>query len=632
MNLISVKDLSKHYGEKILFEEISFGLIKGEKIALIAENGTGKSSLLKILCGKDVQDGGSVVIRDGLRIAFLEQEPKLNKNLTINELIKEGNSGILAIIREYEDALDAQTNNFNDKTHKAFEIASEKMDVAGAWDYDRRMKEMLSRFNITDLEQKTGTLSGGQKKRLALSLALLDNPDLLLLDEPTNHLDIEMIEWLEKYLSTSTLSLLMVTHDRYFLDRVCGSILEMTDGNIYVHRGDYPYFLRKKSEREDAQKSETAKARKLMKKELEWMRRSPKARTTKSKSRIDAFYKIKEKASNKIVEKDMKLEIDMARVGGKILELRDVKKSYADIKILDGFNYMFRKGERIGIIGKNGSGKSSFLNILAQIEKSDSGKVIAGDTMVFGYYKQEGIKLKEDKRVIDTVKDIAEFIRLGNGSELSASQFLQHFMFSPDTQYTYVSSLSGGERRRLYLLTVLIKNPNFLILDEPTNDLDLMTLNILEEFLSAFKGCLILVSHDRYFMDRLVDHLFVFEGDAKIKDFTGNYSDYRIYKDELIAKEKAEATLLLRANKKEIEKKPQPQKEKTKLTYKEQKEYEQLELDIESLEKEKSELEATLVGGENDFSKLEEISIRIGKIIKLTDEKTMRWMELAEFV
>ncbi len=601
-------------------------------IVNLAENGTGKSSLLKILCGKDVQDGGSVIIRDGIRIAFLEQEPELNEELSINELIKEGNSGILAIIREYENALDSQTNNFNDKTHKAFEIASEKMDRANAWDYDRRLKEMLSRFNIIDLEQKTGTLSGGQKKRLALSLALLDNPDLLLLDEPTNHLDIEMIEWLEKYLSTSTLSLLMVTHDRYFLDRVCGSILEMTDGNIYVHRGDYPYFLRKKSEREEAMKSETAKARKLMKKELEWMRRSPKARTTKSKSRIDAFYKIKEKASNKIVEKDMKLEIDMARVGGKILELRDVKKSYGDIKILDGFDYMFRKGERIGIIGKNGSGKSSFLNILAQIEKSDSGKVIAGDTMVFGYYKQEGIKLKEDKRVIDTVKDIAEFIRLGNGSELSASQFLQHFMFSPDTQYTYVSSLSGGERRRLYLLTVLIKNPNFLILDEPTNDLDLMTLNILEEFLSAFKGCLILVSHDRYFMDRLVDHLFVFEGDAKIKDFTGNYSDYRIYKDGLILKEREEAALLLRANKKELEKKPQPLKEKTKLTYKEQKEYEQLESDIESLEKEKSELEARLVGGENDFGKLEEISIRIGKIIKLTDEKTMRWMELAEFV
>jgi ATP-binding cassette subfamily F protein uup len=640
MNLISAKDLSKHFGEKILFEQISFGLHKGDKIALIAENGTGKSSLLKILAGKDVPDEGSVVLRDGIRIAFLEQDPELDESLTINELIKEGNSGILSIIREYEKALEEQTDDFNDKTpvslegrHKAFEIASEKMDRADAWDYERRLKEMLSRFNITNLEQKTATLSGGQKKRLALSLALLDNPDVLLLDEPTNHLDIEMIEWLEKYLSSSSLTILMVTHDRYFLDRVCGSIIEMGNGKIYHHRGNYSYFLRKKSEREEVQKTETAKAQKLMKKELEWMRRSPQARTTKSKSRIDAFYKIKEKASQKIEEKNMKLEVNMARIGGKILELRNVSKSYGNIKILEGFDYMFTKGERIGIIGKNGSGKSSFLNLLIEKEKADSGKVITGDTMVFGYYSQDGIKLKEDKRVIDTVKDIAEVFRLADGTEWSASRFLQHFMFSPDTQYTYVSSLSGGERRRLYLLTVLIKNPNFLILDEPTNDLDLMTLNILEEFLTSFKGCLILVSHDRYFMDRLVDHLFVFEGDGKIKDFTGNYSDYRIYKDEIIKLEREKNAQILKEQKKEKEKSiPELPKVKTKLTYKEQKEYEQLEADIESLEKEKSELEAILSGGENDFEKLEKISVRIGEIIKLVDEKTLRWMELAEFV
>ncbi|MCD4664894.1 MAG: ABC-F family ATP-binding cassette domain-containing protein [Bacteroidales bacterium] len=632
MNLLSVKDLSKHYGEKVLFKEISFGLNKGDKIALIAENGTGKSSLLKIMVRNDVPDEGSVVIQNGLRIGFLEQEPQLNEELTINELIKEGNSGILSVIQEYEQALEAQTNKYNDKTHKTFEIASEKMDRADAWDYDRRLKEMLTRFNIFDLEQKTATLSGGQKKRLALSLVLLDNPDLLLLDEPTNHLDIEMIEWLEKYLTTSTLSLLMVTHDRYFLDRVCNSIIEMSNGKIYRHQGNYSYFLRKKSEREEVQKTETAKARKLMKKELEWMRRSPLARTTKSKSRIDAFYKIQEKASRKIVEKDMKLEINMARVGGKILELKDVKKSYSNIKILDGFEYMFKKGERIGIIGKNGVGKSSFLNILTGKEKADSGKVIAGDTTVFGLYSQEGMKLKEDKRVIDTVKDIAEVIQLGNGTELSASRFLQHFMFTPDTQYTNVSSLSGGERRRLYLLTVLMKNPNFLILDEPTNDFDLMTLNILEEFLSSFKGCLILVSHDRYFMDKLVDHLFIFEGDGKIKDFTGNYSDYRMYKDEVLSKEREKATTKLKAEKKEKEKKILLSKEKTKLSYKEQKEFEQLETDIESLEKEKNELETSLNDGENDYEKLEKISTRLGEIIQLIDEKTLRWMELAEFI
>jgi len=623
--------LSKHYGEKVLFNQISFGLNKGDKIALIAENGTGKSSLLNILSVKDLPDEGSVVLQKGIRIGFLEQEPQLNENLTINELIKEGNSGILSIIREYEQALKAQTDDYNKITHKDFEVASEKMDRADAWDYDRRLKEMLTRFNIVDLEQKTATLSGGQKKRLALSLVLLDNPDLLLLDEPTNHLDIDMIEWLEKYLATSNLCLLMVTHDRYFLDTICDSIIEMSDSNIYHYRGNYFYFLRKKSEREEVQKTETAKARKLMKKELEWMRRSPLARTTKSKSRIDSFYKIREKASRKIVEKDMKLEVNMARAGGKILELTDLRKSYGNIKIIDGFEYTFTKGERIGIIGKNGVGKSSFLNILTGKENVDSGEVIVGETMVFGLYSQEGMKLKEDKRVIDTVKDIAEVIHLGNGKVMSASSFLQHFMFSPNTQYTYVSSLSGGERRRLYLLTVLMKNPNFLILDEPTNDFDLMTLNILEEFLSSFKGCLVLVSHDRYFMDRLVDHLFVFEGEGKIKVYPGNYSDYRIYKDEILLKEREKAAAEHKTKKKEKENKAPGIKEKTKLSYKEQKEFEQLEIDIESLEKEKNILETALNSGENDYEKLSEITTRFGEITQMIDEKTLRWMELAEF-
>ena len=628
MNYLSVENLSKHYGEKVLFENISFGLDKGDKIALIANNGTGKSSMLKILTGRDVGDSGTVVLRDGIKVGFLEQEPALDENLTINELIREGNSEILSVIRDYEQALEAQTEDYNDDTHKAFELASERMDRTDAWDYERRLKELLSRFNITDLEQNIGTLSGGQRKRLALALVLLDSPDILLLDEPTNHHDIEMIEWLERFLQLASVTLLMVTHDRYFLDRVCNLILEMSDGKLFYHKGNYEYFLRKKAERQEVEKTETDKARQLMKKELEWMRRMPQARTTKSKARIDAFYETKERATGKKASPELKLDVKMSRVGGKILELESVKKSYGDIKIVEDFSYVFKKGERIGIIGKNGVGKSSFLNILTGKEQPDGGKVDKGQTISFGYYSQEGIRIEEDKRVIDTLKDIAEVIELGNGSRLSASQFLNYFMFTPDMQFTPVSKLSGGEKRRLYLLTVLIKNPNFLILDEPTNDLDLLTLNKLEDFLMNFKGCLILVSHDRYFLDKLSDHLFIFEGEGRIKDFYGSYTKYRIKKEELENEKRKE-----KAKEKKIaknESKVKPKQTGKKLTYKEQKEYEALELEIEELEIEKSELEAEISSGINDFEKLNELSSRIAGILSDIDDKTMRWIELSE--
>ncbi len=628
MVYLSVENLSKHYGEKVLFENISFGLDKGDKIALIANNGTGKSSLMKIIAGVDDADTGSVIVRDGIRIGFLQQEPEFNENLTINELIKEGNSDLLSVINEYEKALEAQTADYNESTHKAFEIASEKMDRTGAWDYERRLKELLTRFNITDLEQHIETLSGGQRKRLALALVLLDNPDMLLLDEPTNHLDIEMIEWLEKFLSQSSVTLLMVTHDRYFLDRVCNLILEMSDGKLFYHKGNYEYFLRKKAERENAEQTETGKARQLMKKELEWMRRMPQARTTKSKARIDAFYETKEKATSRKPQRELKLDVKMSRIGGKILELENISKSYGDIKIVDNFGYVFKKGERIGIIGKNGTGKSSFLNVITGKENPDSGRVEKGQTIQFGYYSQEGIKLKEDKRLIDALKEIAEVIELGNGSRLSASQFLNYFMFTPEMQYTPVSSLSGGEKRRFYLLTVLIKNPNFLILDEPTNDLDLLTLNKLEEFLLNYKGCLILVSHDRYFLDKLCDHLFVFEGDGKVKDFTGSYSQYK----ERMKEWERQRNLRKSAEKKltNTGKRVKPKQSGKKLSYREQKEFETLETEIEVLENEKSELENVIGSGVTDYEKLQSISSRIAEIIVLVDEKTMRWMELAE--
>ncbi len=625
MNYLSVENLSKDYGERILFEGLTFGLSRGDKMALIANNGTGKSSLLKIIANEDIQDAGTVTLRAGIRIGSLAQEPNFDENKTLEELISSSNTELIKTIKDYEKALEEQAKAYNSHTIKQMDAATIKMDEANAWDYERKMKQVLSKFNIDDISQKVSSLSGGQKKRVALAMLLLDEPELLLLDEPTNHLDIEMIEWLEKYLQQQKITLLMVTHDRYFLDRVCNHILELEGGKLYHHRGNYAYFLEKREERETAFDAEVSKAGKLMKKELEWIRRSPKARTTKSKSRITNFEKIKVKANSKTIKQELNLDIKMSRVGGKILELKKVRKSFGDLSILDGFDYRFKKGERIGIVGRNGVGKSTFLNILTGVEPADSGKVNPGETIVYGYFTQAGIKLKEDKRVIEVLKDIAEVIVMADGKKVTASQFLQHFMFAPEMQHTYVSKLSGGERRRLYLLTILIKNPNFLILDEPTNDLDLLTLNKLEEFLLQFKGCLLLVSHDRYFMDKLTDHLFIFNGNGVIEDEYCSYSEYR--KKLNIEEKKRKKTQ--KTDTEETLSTTQSAKNK-KLSYKDKYEYEQLEIEIDKLEKEKNALETALEDTDMSYEKILDKSEKLGKTIELIDEKSFRWMELDE--
>ncbi len=624
MNYLSAENLSKSYGEKTLFENISFGLNKGDKTALIANNGTGKTTLLRILSGKEATDTGSFVFRSGIKVAALEQEPELDSQLTLDEMVATTNSSVMKAIRNYEKAVDDQSQDQNKDTQQAMEKAATAMDHLQAWDYERRLKQLLDLFRITNTAQNIGSLSGGERKRLALALILLDEPDLLILDEPTNHLDIDMIEWLEKYLSQSKLSILMVTHDRYFLDRICDHIIEMNAGQLFHHQGNYAYFLEKREERESLQRTETDKARQLMKKELEWLRRQPKARTTKSKARIDAFDHIEEKAKSIPIEASLKLQIKTRRLGGKILELKDIEKQYDGQAIISKFSFMFKKGERVGIIGPNGSGKTTLLNLISGAESLDAGSIETGETVVFGYYQQNGISLDQDQRVIDLVKDIAEVVEMGDGRKMTASQFLGHFMFPPQSQHKYVSKLSGGELRRLHLLTVLIKSPNFLILDEPTNDLDLLALNKLEEFLLHYKGCLILVSHDRYFLDKLTDHLFVFEGNGKIKDHYGSYTKYKAAKEKLkeVPKE---------VKKKEIVK-PKKAAIKTKLSFNEKREFEQLEKDIQSLEDEKSQLEQDLNSGNHDYEALNNLSSRIAEIIKTLDEKTLRWMELAEYV
>jgi ABC transport system ATP-binding/permease protein len=620
MNYLSVENLSKSYGIKILFEKLTFGISKGDKMALIANNGTGKSSLLKIIAGNDVAEEGKVTLRTGIRIGYLSQEPNYEEEFSINEIIEKSNTLVMNIIREYEEALQAQMDNYNEQTQKQYDDVTNKMDNASAWDYQDRMKQILSQFKITDLTARVESLSGGQKKRLALAILLLDEPELLLLDEPTNHLDIEMIEWLERYLQKQNITLLMVTHDRYFLDRVCNHILELEDGNLYNHKGNYAYFLEKKMERELVFDTEISKANKLMKKELEWIRRSPKARTTKSKSRISDFHKTKDKANSKKVKQELSLQVKMSRVGGKILELKKVYKSFGDKKILSGFDYVFRNRERIGIIGKNGVGKTTFLDIITEKQKADSGKINIGETIVYGYFTQEGIKLKEDKRVIEVLKDIAEVIVMADGKKVTASTLLQHFMFTPEMQYTYVSKLSGGERRRLYLLTILMKNPNFLILDEPTNDLDLLTLNKLEEFLLNFNGCLILVSHDRYFMDKLTEHLFIFKGDAIIEDHYCSYSEFRNKQIKEVKQKKQKLDNTKKNNNSQAK----------KLSYKENKEYNSLEKEIKLLENEKEKLEIELNTSSSNADIITKNSILIAKLIQEIDDKSFRWLELDE--
>lgn len=629
MNYLNGENLSKDLGERILFSELNLSINKGDKIALVANNGTGKSSLLKILAQVEEPDNGIVRLRKGIRCAYLPQEPTFDEG-TIQELIDNSSSHIMATIRAYEDALEAQTADYNSTTQRAFENAAAAMDEADAWDFERKLKELLTRFTITDYDQQISSLSGGQKKRLAISLAILQNPDLLMLDEPTNHLDLDMIEWLEKYLSNSNMSILMVSHDRYFLDSVCNQIIEMTDGRLQNYSGNYAYFLEKKAEMEAAQAAEIGKAQQLMKTELEWMRRSPKARTTKSKSRISSFYDTEAKAKSGKKTQDLELSVKMTRIGGKILELKKLYKAYGDNVILKGLDYTFKKGERIGIVGKNGCGKSTFLNMVMNLEQPDSGKINRGDTIVFGYYSQEGMKnLKPEKKVIDVMKDVAEVITLADGAKVTASQMLNLFLFPPQMQNQRVEKLSGGEKRRLYLLTVLMLNPNFLILDEPTNDLDILTLNKLESFLADFGGCILLVSHDRYFLDRIVDHIFVFEGQGEIRDYNGSYTEYRIEQETQAKKDKKAAKKeATQAANEPAASAPAP---KTKRSFKEKYEFETLEKEIENLEVEKARLEAELAENATDFDIISKATERLGVVIAELSEKGDRWLELSEY-
>jgi len=622
MNLLSVDNLSKSFGERVLFEGLSFGLNKGDKVALIANNGTGKSSMLKILAGQDIADEGDVVFSNSCRVSYLKQDAIFKDNITIDELINSSHNKISLLVKEYEEAIENHSETSDSNAEKIIQDLTLRMDQENAWDYQIRTKQILSRFNINNFNQKVGDLSGGQKKRLSLALLLLENADILLLDEPTNHLDISMIEWLEKYLQQQNITVLMVTHDRYFLERVCNHIIELESGNLYHHKGNYAYFLEKRTERESNFDVDISKAKKLMKKELEWMRRSPKARTTKSKARINNFDKIKKIANSKKVTQEINIDVKMNRMGGKILELKKINKSYNDFTILKGFDYNFKKGERIGILGKNGVGKSTFLNIITGKEKPDGGKINIGETINFGYFTQGRLSVDENKRVITVLTDIAEFIIMSDKKKVSASQLLEHFMFTPDMQFLEVKRLSGGEKRRLHLLTVLIKNPNFLILDEPTNDLDLLTLTKLEEFLLQYKGCLILVSHDRFFMDRLTEHLFVFKGDGIIEDHYCTYSEYRAQQ----LKEEKEFKKIQHF-KKEKSKVKAPNK---KLSFNDQYEYNNLEKELSELEKEKMELENCIQDPDIELSKIMEKSKRLGIVMNLIDKKEMRWLELDE--
>ncbi len=626
MNYISIDNISKAFSDKLLFENISFGIEKGEKTALVAANGTGKSTMMKILVGKEESDKGSISYNENIRIGYLEQLPHFEPELTIQDVISTGHTDIMAVIQRYENALLNHVDDNNVATKKELEQAIAQMDGLQAWSYEQRLKQLLYTFEITDLTQKVGTLSGGQVKRLALALVLLDDPDILFLDEPTNHLDMGMIEWLEKYLTQSTKTLFMVTHDRYFLDRVCNKIFELYQGTMYTHNGNYDYYVRKSREREENKRIAAERAGQLLKHELEWMRSTPQARTGKAKARIDAFYDLQEKARVRRDNSELQFGADMQRLGGKILEMDRVSKSYGDTVVLKDFEYIFKKGERIGIIGKNGIGKSTFLNMITGNESPDSGTIVTGQTVAYGYYTQKGIKFDERKTVIETIKDIAEVIHYGKDKTYTADQLLAHFMFPYSMHRQQVALLSGGEKRRLYLLTVLVSNPNFLILDEPTNDLDLLTLQKLEDYLRSYKGCLLVVSHDRFFLDETVDQLFVFEGDGKVKGFMGNYSQYHEYLENKTKEEKREIAAQKQESRAE---RPASSERKKKRTYKEQQEYEQLAKDIENLENEKKELTAKLEQ-QLDYKEIEKIGNRISEISDLIDEKELRWLELDE--
>ncbi len=618
MNLLTVENISKSYGELVLFENLSFGINKDQKIALIAKNGTGKTSILNILSGADTPDTGQVNYRKSTRVSFLAQEPVMDPNLTVEETIFASDNEILKVLANYEKAL------LNPEDADAYQKAFEAMDRFQAWDFETQYKQILSKLKLEDLDAKVDKLSGGQKKRLALANALINKPDLLVLDEPTNHLDLEMIEWLEEFFAKENMTLFMVTHDRYFLERVCNEIIELENGKLYPYKGNYSYYLEKKEARIEQEATEQHKTELLFKKELDWMRRQPKARTTKSKSRIDDFAVIKDKASQRRKDHQIQLELNMERVGSKILELHKISKSYPGKPILDKFEYVFQKGERIGIIGKNGTGKSTFLNILSGRDQPDSGKVIVGDTIKFGYYTQKGIEIKEGQKVIDVIREFGDYIPLMKGKQISAQQLLERFLFDRKKQYDFVDKLSGGERKRLYLCTILIQNPNFLILDEPTNDLDIVTLNVLESFLLDFQGCLMVVSHDRYFMDKIVDHLFVFRGDAVVEDFPGNYSDYRAYEDSQIQekREQKEIQSTTKTSWKEPDTTP-------KISYSDQQEYKKLEREIQKLEKQKIALQEKFTDGSLGGDDIKSLSIELKELTDSIESKTERWFELS---
>lgn len=621
MNYLSIEDLSLHYGEKILFQNLSLYINRGDKIALIAKNGTGKTTLLKTIAGIEAPNIGSkVMVHKDIKMAFLHQEPILDLSKTIEELVFDSNNPKLMAVKEYEYCMDH--NIIDERLTNSMEM----MDKQEAWDIDVKVKQILGKLKIYDLSQIGSTLSGGQRKRVALAKLLLDEPDFIIMDEPTNHLDIEMIEWLEEYLKADKITLLMVTHDRYFLDRVCNQILELEDGILYKYKGNYSYYLEKKQERVEIKNANIDKAKNLYRKELDWMRRMPQARSTKAKSRIDAFYETEKAASQKISDDRVQLEIISQRMGSKILEFRNVQKAFGDFKIVKKFDYKFKRFEKLGIIGKNGVGKSTFLNMIMGLEKPDTGEIVIGDTIKIGYYTQDGIKLNEDKRVIEVLQEVASYIPLKGGKEISASQMLERFLFTPKDQYTFVSKLSGGEKRRLTLLMILMQNPNFLILDEPTNDLDILTLNVLEDFLEDFDGCLIIVTHDRYFMDKIVDHLFIFEGDGVITDYNGTYRDYLAQLKETAEQEQDTKS---KSNQAKETAKETAKESGKKLTYNEQKELRNLERDIEKFAKEKESITLQL-GSISDYAEIEKLSKRFKELEELEEAKTLRWMELSE--
>jgi ABC transport system ATP-binding/permease protein len=626
MNYFQAENLSKSYAEKLLFENISFGIDQGQKVGFIARNGAGKTTLINIMMNNDIPDSGQCTFRNGITTACLEQDPQFAPDQTIYQTLLSDNTTLTRTIREYEEIVTKQEREPGSVGTAHMESLIARMDELQAWDHETRIKQIITKLKLEDLDQPVGQLSGGQQKRVALAKVLIEEADFIIMDEPTNHLDLDMIEWLEEYLSRQKLTLLIVTHDRYFLDRVCNEIMELDRGKMYRYKGNYAYFLEKKQERENAMVAETERARNLLRKETQWMRRQPQARTTKSKARIGAYYELKEKATMNVDAQPNEIKIQAARIGKKILELEAIHKKFDDKVIIRDFSYIFKRMEKVGIVGMNGSGKTTLLNIITQSLQPDKGTVTTGETIKYGYYRQDGLRVDENKKVIDVIKDIAEHISVGKDLSFTAAQFLHYFNFPYGVQNDYVRKLSGGEKRRLYLVTVLMQNPNFLILDEPTNDLDIATLNVLEDFLSDFPGCLIVVSHDRYFLDNLVDHIFVFEGDGKIKDFPFNYTEYQLKKAETGQQEKkAEKAITPKIEKPKIQ-------EKTKLTFKEQKEFESLEKEIPELENKKALLLEKLNSGTLSPDELQQVSSHYQETEKLLEQKENRWLELSEWV